>query len=258
MREKGKNDPPNEVQPQGQPSCGSTPAAASQGPQPGTNKHPVPMTDKVNSEAVSEEEAPDSVVAMSKEGDSTLSTGDVDSDEVVEPPPPPAAETVDETLEVCEPEEECHSVTESTKAPASVGEMSEEGSYTTTKENVVSNEQSRVDQLPPPAAEAVDETVKECEPEGLENYAKDHTKKVDEGGDDKYNARRVPKTATNRSRSNTENSEEQKPTFASGPDASSGSDDCADGHIDPEENSAPEAETGGTTEIVGIQKCVEK
>ena len=44
----------------------------------------------------------------------------------------------------------------------------------------------------------------------------------------------MPKTATNRSRSNTENSEEQKPTFASGPDASGGSDDCADGHIDPE------------------------
>ena len=43
----------------------------------------------------------------------------------------------------------------------------------------------------------------------------------------------MPKSATSRSRSNTENSEEQKPTIASGADASGGSDDCADGHIHP-------------------------
>ena len=42
----------------------------------------------------------------------------------------------------------------------------------------------------------------------------------------------MPKAAT--SRSNTENSEEQKPTIASGDESSGGSDDCADEHIDPE------------------------
>ena len=41
----------------------------------------------------------------------------------------------------------------------------------------------------------------------------------------------MPKAAT--SRSNTENSEEQEPTIASGADASGGSDDCADVHIHP-------------------------
>ena len=41
----------------------------------------------------------------------------------------------------------------------------------------------------------------------------------------------MPKTAT--SRSNAENYEEQEPTIASGADASGGSDDCADGHINP-------------------------
>ena len=35
-----------------------------------------------------------------------------------------------------------------------------------------------VDQSPSPAAETEDETVKECAEEGLENYAKEHTKKV--------------------------------------------------------------------------------
>ena len=40
---------------------------------------------------------------------------DVVSHEEVEPPPPPAADTEDETLEVCKPEEECHPVAESTK-----------------------------------------------------------------------------------------------------------------------------------------------
>ena len=42
----------------------------------------------------------------------------------------------------------------------------------------------------------------------------------------------MPKAAT--SRSNADDSEEQKPTIASGADASGGSDDCADAHINPE------------------------
>ena len=41
----------------------------------------------------------------------------------------------------------------------------------------------------------------------------------------------MPKTAT--SRSNTENSEEQKPTIASGDDAIGGSGDITDDHIHP-------------------------
>ena len=44
----------------------------------------------------------------------------------------------------------------------------------------------------------------------------------------------MPKAATSRSRSNTENSEEQKPTIASGADTSCGSNDIADEHIHPE------------------------
>ena len=42
----------------------------------------------------------------------------------------------------------------------------------------------------------------------------------------------MPKTATKRS--NTDNPEEQDPTFASGAGASGGSNDITDGHIHPE------------------------
>ena len=35
-----------------------------------------------------------------------------------------------------------------------------------------------VDQSPPPAAEAENETVEQCEPERPDNYAKERTKKV--------------------------------------------------------------------------------